>query len=181
VNLEGKGADLGNRRKWIAFVLGGLLWVAAACQPASRTPEATQALFVPPPPPTATPTPVGTPAEPKEQPTLACQDNLSFISDVTIPDGSEVEANSTMDKRWEVENSGGCNWDETYRLRLISGDSLGAEEEQMLFPARSGTRLVLRIVFQAPAEPGTYRSAWQAHNPDGQAFGDPVFIDFVVP
>ena len=68
---------------------------------------------------------------------------MSFVSDVTIPDGSEVEANSTMDKRWEVENSGGCNWDERYRLRLISGDSLGAEEEQMLFPARSGTQVTL--------------------------------------
>jgi len=162
-------------------VLAGLLLLAVACQPASREPEATQALFVPPPPATVTPTPLGTPSEAKPQATQACQDNLSFVSDVTIPDGSEVEANSTMDKRWEVENSGGCNWDERYRLRLISGDSLGAEEEQMLFPARSGTQVTLRIVFQAPVEPGIYRSAWQAYNPDGQAFGDPVFIDFVVP
>jgi hypothetical protein len=35
-------------------------------------------------------------------------------------------------------------------------------------------------VFKAPSEPGSYRSAWQAYNPQGEPFGDPFFIDFVV-
>ena len=111
---------------------------------------------------------------------MVCQDGLTFVSDITIPDGSEIEANATLDKRWEVNNSGNCNWDERYRLRLMSGEGLNVAEEQMLYPARSGTQAVLRIVFQAPETPGNYRSAWQAYNPDGQAFGDPIFIDFIV-
>jgi len=79
-----------------------------------------------------------------------------------------------------VQNSGNCNWDERYRLRLIAGPAMQASEEQALFPARSGTRAIIQVVFQAPAEPGTYRSAWQAYNPDGQPFGDVIFIDIVV-
>ena len=39
---------------------------------------------------------------------------------------------------------------------------------------------MLRIVFIAPLEAGTYRSAWQAYNPQGVAFGDPFYIEFAV-
>lgn len=112
--------------------------------------------------------------------TPACLDNLTWVSDVTIPDGTEVTADSTLDKRWEVKNSGNCNWDEHYRLRLTAGPGLNAPQEQALYPARSGSNAVLRIVFQAPKDAGKYRSAWQAYNPDGQPFGDPIFIDIQV-
>lgn len=85
-----------------------------------------------------------------------------------------------MDKRWEVENTGNCNWDDHYRLRLIAGPDLGAQKEQALFPARSGSRAAIRILFKAPVEPGAYRSAWQAFDAQGEPFGDPFFIDIVV-
>ncbi len=145
------------------------------------TPTPTLAPFRPAPPLPATPTPPTNPAElvlPLSTP--VCLDNLTFLSDVTIPDGTEVEPNSTLDKRWEVQNSGNCNWDERYRLRLIAGPAMQASEEQALFPARSGAKAVIQVVFQAPAEPGAYRSAWQAYNPSGQPFGDVIFIDIVV-
>jgi hypothetical protein len=58
---------------------------------------------------------------------------------------------------------------------------MNAVQEQALYPARAGTNAVIQILFQAPAESGTYRSAWQAYNPDGQPFGDPIFIDIAVP
>jgi hypothetical protein len=79
-----------------------------------------------------------------------------------------------------VENNGSCNWDAGYRLKLSGGPDLGAAAEQALFPARSGTQAVIRIVFTAPTEPGAYRSAWQAYSPDGQAFGDLIFIEIQV-
>lgn len=138
--------------------------------------------FRPLPPPLETPTPPA-PREDLVKPlaTPVCLDNLTWISDVTIPDGTEVTANSTLDKRWEVENSGNCNWDERYRLRLIAGPAMNAVQEQALYPARAGTKAVIQILFRAPAETGKYRSAWQAYNPGGQPFGDPIFIDISVP
>ncbi len=116
----------------------------------------------------------------KENATGDCEDSLIFLQDVTIPDGTVVVPESTMDKRWEVENSGNCNWDENYRVRLIAGPEMGAQKEQALYPARSGTQATIRILFKAPTEPGTYRSAWQAFNPQGEPFGDPFFIEIVV-
>jgi methionine-rich copper-binding protein CopC len=53
-------------------------------------------------------------------------------------------------------------------------------EEQPLYPARAGTQATLRIVFTAPTEPGTYQSTWQAVDPDGNLFGDTVFMEIVV-
>jgi hypothetical protein len=109
-----------------------------------------------------------------------CRDQLKFIADVTIPDGTVVAPESTLDKRWEVENSGSCNWNKQYRIRLIAGPELSAKKEQALYPARSGSSAVIRLVFKAPLEPGAYRSAWQAFDPGGEPFGDPFFIDIIV-
>lgn len=112
--------------------------------------------------------------------TVECRDNLTFLSDLTIPDGTIVSPGSTLDKRWEVENSGNCNWGSNYRIRIIAGTEMGAQKEQALYPARSGTRAVIRILFNAPNETGTYRSAWQAFDEQGEPFGDPFFIEITV-
>jgi hypothetical protein len=81
-----------------------------------------------------------------------------------------------MDKQWLVTNSGTCNWDSTYHLKWIGGEMFGAADTQPIFPARAGTQATLRIIFTAPAVEGTYESAWQAIDPNGNIFGDAVFI-----
>jgi hypothetical protein len=91
-----------------------------------------------------------------------------------------VAPGESLDKRWRVENAGGCNWDDRYGIQLIGGPDLGAQAEQSLYPARSGSEAVIRIFFTAPDEPGTYSSAWQARDPEGNLFGDPFFIEVVV-
>lgn len=176
--------------KRLFFVLIYLIFVSsAACSPLitrNRGEQQQAPVFRPP----ALPTPVVSPpvesaVQPAEmesvsRPDTECEDNLTFLNDLTIEDGTTVTAQSTLDKRWEVENSGTCNWDAGYRIRLIAGPEMGAQKEQALFPARSRTRASIRILFQAPAEPGQYRSAWQAYSPQGEAFGDPFFIDITV-
>lgn len=116
------------------------------------------------------------------QPSLApdCTDSLRFIEDLTVPDGTTVKPGETIDKRWLVQNNGTCNWDKQYRVHLIDGPDLGAGPEQALYPARSGAQAILRILFTAPLEPGTYQSAWQAYTPQGSPFGDAVFINIIV-
>jgi hypothetical protein len=134
--------------------------------------------------PTSTPQqPISTPitilpAVPTSTPT--CTDNLTFISDVTIPDGTNVAPGSLLDKQWLVQNSGDCNWDASYRLRLISGNPLGASAELALYPARAGTQATLRILFTAPQEAGEFISEWQAFDANGIAFGESFFIKIEV-
>jgi hypothetical protein len=64
-----------------------------------------------------------------------CDNNLSFVSDLTIPDGTSVTYGSSIDKQWTVENSGTCHWNSDYRLRHIGGALLEAPEEIALYPA----------------------------------------------
>jgi hypothetical protein len=105
---------------------------------------------------------------------------LAFLEDITIPDGTVVSPGEVLDKRWLVENNGSCNWNAGFGLQLIAGPEMGAHSEQALFPARSGSQAEIAIVFTAPVEPGSYRSAWQAQDAQGVLFGDPIFIEIVV-
>lgn len=105
-----------------------------------------------------------------------CFNNLTFVSDLTIPDNTSVTYGSTIDKQWIVQNSGTCHWNSDYRLRHIGGAVLDAPEEIALYPARAGTQATIQILFTAPFTDGEYESAWQAFDPDGLAFGDPIFI-----
>ena len=109
-----------------------------------------------------------------------CSNDLTFLQDLTIPDNSFITFGATIDKQWLVENSGTCNWNAGYRLKHIGGAVLSAPEEIALYPARTGTQATIQILFTAPFADGVYESAWQAHDPDGTAFGDPIYMSVVV-
>jgi hypothetical protein len=127
--------------------------------------------------PTFTPQPIPTSSPTATPP---CTDSLAFVNDITIPDGTVVSPGERVDKGWLVQNNGSCNWDSRYRLRFVGGLEMGAVAEQALYPARAGTQAAIQIIFTAPSEPGTYTTAWQAINPDNEAFGDAVFMEIVV-
>lgn len=160
--------------------------VAALCiillQACTRTStEATQQAdsFLPPTPaPSVTsvpPTDAPLPTQPAD-----CENVLSFMKDITIPDGTEVKPGEELDKRWQIRNNGTCDWNSEYTLRLIFGDAMGSAEEQALVPLRSGNESPIRVILTAPQEPGTYRSGWQAYSAKDEAFGDPIYIEIVV-
>src|SRR6266496_496914 len=46
-----------------------------------------------------------------------CSNNLTFIEDLTIPDNTFTTFGLVVDKQWQVENSGTCNWNSNYRLK----------------------------------------------------------------
>jgi hypothetical protein len=165
---------------WLTLSLG-----ACAPKPTATVfipPSAATATIVPNTPlPSPTALPVITNTEtPLATAVVACENDISFVQDLTVPDGSVIPPGGNIDKQWLVENNGTCNWDSRYRFKLVAGEALGALTEQALYPAKAGTQATLRILFTAPAEPGTYQSAWQAFAPDGSIFGDAVFIQIVV-
>ncbi len=128
--------------------------------------------------PVSTPTSMlpTTPFIPGPSATAICTNDLHFLQDLTIPDNTKVAPGSSLDKQWQVLNNGTCNWDSRYRLRFIGGEQLGVNTDQALYPARSGTQAVIRIVFTAPLETGGHKSEWQAYDPSGSPFGDSFFI-----
>lgn len=166
-------------RALLLFALSALLLSACAPQTGSvqiateisRPPEATSAA------------PAGgnvSPNFPEPSPAPSCSNDLRWEQDLTVPDGMNVDPGETLDKRWLVTNIGTCNWDASYSLRLVGGPAMGAPEQQALYPARAGTQASIRIVFTAPDARGNTISAWQAYAPDGEPFGDPIYIQVYV-
>lgn len=113
-------------------------------------------------------------------PAAACENDLKYVEDVNVPDGTRFAPRSSIEKVWLVKNEGSCNWEAGYTIRLVSGPDFGADAEQALFPARSGSEVEIRILFEAPGAPGNYVSKWQAFDPSGEPFGEIIFIDFNV-
>ena len=169
------------RQKRVVIVLGIFL-LLIACSNESQ-PSPTLGVYRPPTQAvTDTPLPVTTPETEIERPTPepACTNALWFFQDLTLPDGTQVSPGERLDKRWLVQNAGTCNWDARYQIRLEAGSNMGVPAVQALFPARSGLEVTIRMNFIAPDEPGIYRSAWQAYDPEELPFGDPFFIEIEV-
>ncbi len=123
------------------------------------------------------PVPTSFPAE-TTTPVQNCTDSLKYIQDINYPDGTVVSGGQSIDKQWLVENNGTCNWEGNYSLKLLNGyTSMGAAGEMILRPAQAGSQLTITINFTAPSLPGPYRTAWQAYNPDGIAFGDAIYME----
>ena len=164
------------------LILLPIISFAVSCSPQPpptpfRPPTAILPTQIPPSPtitPTATLTPTLTPLP------GPCTNELTFLDDLTVEDGTVFSPGTTIDKQWLVQNDGTCDWDSTYKLKWGGGFTLGVSEEQPLFPARAGVQVTLRIVFTAPAEPGTYQTTWQALDPVGNLFGDTVSMEIVV-
>lgn len=176
-----------NRTTFIPLIFTSAVFLFQACTPVLTPtpyiPPAKVITAIPPTPKEETPQPTIIPtiisfASPTSP--APCTDGLTFISDLTIPDGTIVQPGDVIQKQWLVENSGTCNWDARYKFKLINGSEMGAKTESVLYPARAGTEATLSLEFIAPSEPGNYGNAWQAIAPNGEPFGDLFFMQIVV-
>jgi hypothetical protein len=109
-----------------------------------------------------------------------CQNNAIFLEDLTIPDQTIVEAGESLEKRWSVQNNGTCDWGPGYRLIHVSSDDFQATNEIALFPASAGSVAVWQVQLIAPFKPGDHISIWQARSPEGDLFGEQVYLWVVV-
>lgn len=111
--------------------------------------------------------------------TNAC-DNSTYISDATIPDGTEMSAGETFTKTWLVQNTGSCTWSEAYALAFISGDEMDGTSTEMGAPVLPGEQAKVSVALVAPDTQGTYTGYWKLMNAEDQTFGTSIFVQIVV-
>jgi hypothetical protein len=128
--------------------------------------------------PSASPIPADATSEPTQIPD--CTNGLEYLADLSIPDGMQLDPNTVFEKEWQVKNSGTCNWNNLYSIRLVSGSAFGANPTQAIVPARNGAEAVVSIEFVAPTEAGKYQATWQAYDPNGEPFGEWLTIEIGV-
>lgn len=142
----------------------------------TNTPTATETAT---PLPTNTNTPIPNTGNTSGQP-KGCDDAL-FVSDVTVPDGTQFAPGATFTKTWKLQNSGSCAWTTAYSVYFVSGDGMGGTSPQLLTAQiEPGFSHDISLNLTAPTAPGTYRSTWQLKNAAGQAFGHSFYVEIVV-
>lgn len=140
--------------------------------------EEVAGFVLPTPEPTVTPTPRPTPTPlPVEE---TCDAFVTFVTDVNFPDDTEVEPGSLIEKRWQVKNTGTCNWGPGYVWKLQEDSGIDVPETFDLFPARQGTTATISLTFIAPEAPGTYTVDYIPYGPDGLPIGQNIYVRFIV-
>jgi next-to-BRCA1 protein 1 len=104
---------------------------------------------------------------------------MSFVEDVTIPDGTEFVAGATFAKTWRIRNNGCLPWPTGTQLVFFGGDQMGGSAAAM--PATNiGATQDVTVNLTAPSAPGTYTGYWQLRAPDLGNFGPHVFVEIEV-
>ncbi len=120
-------------------------------------------------PPTAVP-PTATPIPPTPTPKPCLQ--ITFVSDLSIPDGTKLNAGSAFTKAWRLQNSGSCKWDTGFDIIFVKGNQLGANAVYDLpYEVAPGQTNDLSINMVAPSVNGKYSSEWMLKSSNGVTFG----------
>lgn len=96
----------------------------------------------------------------------------TFVSDVTIPDGSYVQPGSNFTKTWRIRNNGNTTWNSNYKLVYYSGSQMSAPQYVSLpYSVAPGQTVDITVPMVAPAGNGTYKGNWMFQADNGQLFG----------
>ncbi|MFO7943636.1 MAG: NBR1-Ig-like domain-containing protein [Anaerolineales bacterium] len=104
----------------------------------------------------------------------------SFVEDVTIPDGTEMNPGESFTKTWRLENTGSCPWTTDYSVQFLNGIEMGGETVPIDAPVEPGETVDLSINFTAPMEPEIYASEWAIVNENGVAFEKSFYVQIEV-
>lgn len=107
--------------------------------------------------------------------------NSAFISDVTIPDGTQIKAGETFRKTWRIKNSGTCAWNAEYKFFYIGGELFGSDTTKIRRTVAVNATTDFSLDFVAPGAPGTYIGYWRMMSDSGTLFGAGFTVKIVVP
>lgn len=115
--------------------------------------------------PTATNTPIPTETE------VPCN-KAAFVTDVTIPDGTDLEPGESFTKTWRLRNTGSCTWNSNYELLFKDGDAMsGLASKKLTGSVAPGATVDISVDLKAPNSEGSYKGFWWLRSDAGIVFG----------
>ncbi len=97
---------------------------------------------------------------------------MEFVSDITIPDGTVIAPAQNFTKTWRLRNIGTCPWTSSYAVVFSDGNSMNGPSSQALTGAvNPGQTVDISVNLTAPAAPGEYRGNWKLRDASGVLFG----------
>ncbi|KAE9127287.1 hypothetical protein PF007_g5650 [Phytophthora fragariae] len=107
-----------------------------------------------------------------------------FLEDVTIEDGTVVEAGKPLRKMWKLVNDGERSWPDGCYMITQAGNPVFPEDwksSRIDLPALApGEEFIAGVDLVAPSKPGRYSSFWRVCDPADVSFGHRFWIDIVV-
>ncbi len=104
-------------------------------------------------------------------------DDAIWVEDVTVPDGEIYYEREYFKKVWKVKNTGNTTWDASYALVNIDGNNW---DEDVVVPLTEtvvpGSEVNLSVTLRAPYGLGEHFSRWFLMNPNGQTFGQELYV-----
>ncbi len=138
--------------------------VPTAVPPVANTPSANSG---------ATPAPGTTPAASGQ--TAANCIRWTFVSDVTMPDGTVVAPGQQFDKTWRIRNSGTCAWN-GFELAFNRGEAMTATTAVPVPATAPGATVDLTVSLTAPSTPGSYTGFWRLRNANGTVYAGDLWV-----
>ena len=128
--------------------------------PPTETPLPPTATSVP---PTNTPVPTAT--------AVSYCDWVTFVKDVTVPDGTKLTSGEVFTKTWRLQNRGTCTWTPDYMLVFVRGDSMDGPTVRLPGYVSPGQTVDVSVTLTAPIKSGNYVGHWMLRNQYGVLFG----------
>ena len=113
------------------------------------------------------------------------ENHALFISDVTIPDGTEITVGQAFAKTWRLQNIGTATWTTEYSFVFINGSRMDGQAIKLAKDVAPGQTIDITINMIAPAEAGEYVGYWTLADEENTTFGIgaqanlPIYVDIV--
>ncbi len=112
---------------------------------------------------------------PPRGPSLDSRNAATFVSDVSIPDGTVMIPGQSFTKTWKFRNSGTTTWTD-YNLTFVGGMQMSAPFSVSVTMTTPGATVDISVPMTAPTNVGSHRGNWQMHTVGGDFFGQRVFV-----
>jgi hypothetical protein len=131
--------------------------------------------------PNVTATPKATqPTPTKPIPTSTNCANFQFISDVTIPDKTQMPVGQDFTKTWRVKNTGTCTWTTAFKLVFSYGEAMSGQTVPFASAVPTGQTVDISVNLKVPSKSGQIAGVWVLVDDKGQHFGPTLTVVIIV-
>ncbi len=100
----------------------------------------------------------------------------TFVTDVTIPDNSQLDKGEAFEKTWRFRNSGDSDWPEETKLIFIQGDQMTDATEVEVGSVETGASVDITASLTAPETDGSYQGQWMLSVGDESISGGLAYV-----
>ena len=113
-------------------------------------------------------TPLPTKTAPR--PTSSNCANMTYVADVTIPDGTQMPVGQEFTKTWRVQNSGTCPWTTSFKLVFAYGEAMSGQGVTMPATVAVGQQIDISVKLKVPNKTGSLTGFWTMMDDKNQPF-----------